>query len=175
VQTSDIAADAVDASKIPAGAVGSEEISDDAVAQSEIATDGVQAAEIADGSVDSGEVSDNSLFAADLGPSSVGSSEVVNNSLTTADVAGADVNGATISLGSGAVANGRCRDFSVGIGGAKAGEAVVFSVKAAIPEGILIYGQQVPSDGIVTMKVCNMSGITMAAISNLPVRVITFG
>jgi hypothetical protein len=175
VQTSDIAADAVDASKIPAGAVGSDEIATDAVGFDEIATDAVQAQQIANSSIDSGEIVDNSLLAADLAPTSVGSSEVANNSLTTADVAGADVNGGMINIGAGAVANGRCRDFAVGVGGAKAGEAVVFSIKAPIPEGILIYGQQVPSDGTVTMKVCNMSGTTMAAITNLPVRVITFG
>jgi hypothetical protein len=44
-----------------------------------------------------------------------------------------------------------------------------------VPQGILFYGVRVPSDGIVTMKVCNLSGGTMSAISNLPIRIVTFG
>lgn len=51
------------------------------------------------------------------------------NSLTTADVRGADVNGGHISIDGGAVANGRCRDFSMTIAGAHSGEAVVFSLQ----------------------------------------------
>ena len=39
----------------------------------------------------------------------------------------------------------------------------------------LIYGPRVPSNGHVMFDVCNFSGTTQAAISNLPVRVITFG
>jgi hypothetical protein len=39
----------------------------------------------------------------------------------------------------------------------------------------MISAQRVPSDGNVTLNVCNFSGTTQAAITNLPVRVITFG
>ena len=45
----------------------------------------------------------------------------------------------------------------------------------ALQDGVVIYGQRVPSDGHVTFSVCNFSGGTQAAISDIPVRVITFG
>jgi hypothetical protein len=126
-------------------------------------------------SVDGTNIVDGSIGALDLGTNSVDGSKVLNDSLTTADVAGADVNGATISIVAGAVANGSCEDFAVGISGAKAGEAVVFSIIGSVPEGVLIYGERVPSDNTVTTKVCNLSGAAMGAISELPIRVITFG
>lgn len=70
------------------------------------------------------------------------------------------------------VAAASSRDASVGR--AKAGQAVLFSVQAALQDGVMIYGQRVPSDGHVTFDVCNFSGTTEAAISDLPVHVLTF-
>lgn len=61
------------------------------------------------------------------------------------------------------------------MGGAKAGQAVLFSVQAALQDGVVIYGQRVPSDGHVTFDVCNFCGTTQAGISDLPVHVLTFG
>ena len=51
----------------------------------------------------------------------------------------------------------------------------MISNRAALPEGIVIYGARVPSADTVTMKVCNLSGATMAAIVDFPIRIITFG
>src|SRR3954447_3174095 len=151
----------------------------------DLATDSVNATEVADSSIDSGEIVDNSLFDSDLAANSVGASElqdgvvtgveVANNSLTTADIAGADVNGGHISIGGGSVGNARCKQFEASVGGAKAGEAVVFSAQGALQNGIVIYGQRVPTDGHVTFDVCNFSGTIQDAITNFPVRVITFG
>ena len=175
--------------------VFSDEIGSSAVNSAEITSDAVGPTEVAENAIDSGEIDDDTMTADDLAPSSVGSSElasgavtnaeigssavtgskVATNSLTTADIAGTDINPGIISLGSGEVANGRCEDFSIGVGGAKTGEAVVLSLKAAAPQGVLFYPVRVPSDGTVTLKICNLSGGTMPAISNLPIRVITFG
>ena len=80
-----------------------------------------------------------------------------------------------VSFGAGAVANGRCKDFEVSIGGAHAGEAVVFSLQSEPAEGMLFYGVRVPSDNHATLKLCNFTGGTSPAMSNVPVRVITFG
>jgi hypothetical protein len=191
---SEIADDAVGSAEIADGAVGSAELGADAVSgaavlnesltSADLGVDSVQATEIADGAIDSGEIFDNSLRDVDLAAGSVGSSElksnavdgskVANNSLTTADIAGADVNGGRISIPAGSVANGRCKQFDSIIGGAKAGEAVLYSTQAPLQNGIIIYGQRVPTNGHVTMNVCNFSGVTQAAIVNLPVRVITF-
>jgi hypothetical protein len=175
----------VKTSDIGNGQVRTADLATDSVGSDEIATNAVNATEIADSSIDTGEIVDNSLFAADLAPDSVGDSEladnavgganVASNSLTTADIAGADVNGGHISIGAGAVGNGRCRQVDAGVGGAKPGEGVVFSAQGALQNGILLYGQRVPSNGHVTFDVCNFSGTTQDAITSLPVRVITFG
>jgi hypothetical protein len=180
----DLADDAVTTDKVTNGAIGASDIGSSAVGQDEIATDGVAASEIADNSIDAGEIVDNSLGANDLAAGSVGTSElaanvvdsgkVVNNSLTTADVAGTDSNG-LISLGAGSVANGRCRDFDITVGGAHANEVVVISLRGAVPEGVLIYGTRVPADGHATMKTCNFTGGAFPALVDVPIRTITFG
>ena len=82
---------------------------------------------------------------------------MAGNSLTTADIAGADVNGGGIRVPTGYVPNGRCRQLDASVGGATAGEAVVFSIKAALQDGVVIYGQRVPRDGHVTFSVCNFA------------------
>ena len=195
VLNAEIGADAVDGSKILDAAIAQADLAGNSVGSAQIQTDGVGATEIANDSIDSGEIFNDSLFASDLAGSSVGTSElqdaavatadlansavtgakVAGNSLTTADIAGADVNGGGISVPTGYVPNGRCRQLDANVGGAKAGEGVVFSLKAALQDGVVIYGQRVPSDGHVTFSVCNFSGTTQAAISDIPVRVITFG
>jgi hypothetical protein len=164
------------------GGVSQSKLANDSVGPAQIQTDAVNATEIADSSIDSGEIIDNSLFASDLAPGSVGASElaanatdgskVLNNSLTTADVAGADVSGHVDLSG---VANGRCTQVTLNVSGAKTGETAIVSTQAAIQNGILFYAQQVPSDGHVMANICNFTGTTMTAISNLPVRVVTFG
>ncbi len=87
---------------------------------------------------------------------------------------GANVSGGGILVSAGYVPIGRCRQLEASIAGSKAGEAVMFSVQGALQDGIIIYGARVPSDGHVTFNVCNFSGVAQAAITNLPVHVITF-
>jgi hypothetical protein len=205
VLNQDLGADAVDASKVLDGSIAHADLSNDAVnsanvvneslTASDLATDSVAATEVANNSIDSGEISNESLLSSDLGSASVGASElqdaavgnaelasngvtgakVAGNTLTTADIAGADVNGGGIDVPTGYVPNGRCRQLDANVGGATAGEAVIFSIKAALQDGVVIYGQRVPSNGHVTFDVCNFSGATQAQIDDLPVRVITFG
>ena len=192
LQAVDLKADSVGASEIASTAVGVDEIGPDAVRAEEIQTDAVGPTEISDNAIDSGEISDNSLFATDLAPDSVGaseiaanavgaseiagggvgSSEIADNVITSADLAGGKSSG-SISLPAGAVANGRCKDYDATVGGAVAGDAVIFSIDGAVPEGILIYGVRVPANGHATVKVCNFTGGAMAAFTNLPVSVIT--
>jgi hypothetical protein len=90
------------------------------------------------------------------------------------DLEGADLSGGGISIPTGYVPNGRCRQLDASVGGAEAGQAVLFSVQAALQDGVVIYGQRVPSDGHVTFDVCNFSGTTQSAISDIPVHVLTF-
>src|SRR5438034_1258186 len=105
----------------------------------------------------------------------VGSSDIIDESILSQDLKNGEVNSGHISIGGGSVGNARCKQFDASVGGAKAGEAVVFSAQGALQNGILLYGQRVPSDGHVTFDVCNFSGTIQDAITNLPVRVITFG
>jgi hypothetical protein len=168
------------------------DLAPDSVGASEIATDAVGATELANNSIDGGEIVDNSLFAADLGISSVGASEIAtgavgaaeiatgavgaseiaNNTVSSADLAGGTSNGA-INIDAGSIANGRCTDLDTGVPGAVAGDAVIFSINGAAPAGVLFYGVRVPSNGHVTLKVCNFTGGAMPAIVGLPVSVIT--
>ena len=99
---------------------------------------------------------------------------MANNSLTTSDVAGADVSGA-ISLGSGSVGVGRCKSYDITTPGSLQNETVVISPRATLPPGMLMYGQRVPADGLSTMTVCNLSGATMPALTDFPIRTVTFG
>jgi hypothetical protein len=139
-----------------------------------IAAGSVTATELADGSVTNPKLADDAVTVAKIAASAVGSSEVANNSLTGSDLKGADVNGGGISVPTGYVPNGRCRQVDASVGGAEAGQAVLFSVQGALQDGVMIYGQRVPSDGHVTFDVCNFSGTTQTAVSDLPVHVLTF-
>jgi hypothetical protein len=158
-----------------ASAVGSSDIINKSIRSVDIKNGQVKSPDLAPGAVTGAKLLDESLTSADLATNSVGSGEILDNSLTTADIAGADVNGGGISVPTGFVPNGRCRQLDASVAGATAGQAVIFNVKAALQDGVVIYGQSVPSDGHVTFDVCNFSGATQAAISDLPVRVITFG
>lgn len=160
------------------------DVGPNAVGQSEIATDGVAATEIADNSIDTGEIVDNSLFAADLAPSSAGNSElaanavdsskVSDNTLTLSDLKGINTNG-SVSFTAGGIPIGGCKDFSISTGGSKVGEAVIVSLRGAVAEGMLFYGVRVATDDHAIMKVCNFTGATSPAITNLPIKVVTFG
>jgi methionine-rich copper-binding protein CopC len=131
--------------------------------------------DIVDGEVKTADIDAHAVRAGKIAEDAVTGAKVLDESLKAADLKGADVKGSSISLGAGAVANGRCKDFDVAIPGAQVGEAVVFSLIDAAPEGMLFYGVRVPTNNHVTLKVCNLSGGTFPEIANLDIRVITFG
>ncbi len=76
--------------------------------------------ELSTSAVGSEELATGAVTDAKIGSNAVSGAKVANNSLTSADVAGADVDG-TIQVPTGTVANGRCGNYSIGVGGAKAG------------------------------------------------------
>ncbi|MBV9485635.1 MAG: hypothetical protein JO246_06210, partial [Frankiaceae bacterium] len=159
----------------------SNSIADESITSSDLATDSVQATEIADSSIDSGEIVDNSLFASDLAPNSVGTSEitdgsvtgadVTNGSLTLSDLVGAHVTGAIgFSLGA-----GNCGTLDMSVSGAQVGQAVLFSFTGtAPPRGFLLSPLRVSATNTVTGIGCNVSGSAMS-VTNIGVRIITFG
>jgi hypothetical protein len=158
-----------------ANTIRSKDIVNGQVKSVDIGAGQVTSADLAMGSVRSHEISDGSVAGADVADNAISSNKVAADVLTSADIAGADVNGGGISVPTGYVPNGRCRQLDASVAGAKAGEAVLFSIQAALQDGVVIYGQRVSSDGHVMFDVCNFSGTTQVAISDLPVRIITFG
>jgi hypothetical protein len=72
------------------------------------------------------------------------------------------------------IPNGRCSQVTFGVSGARPGDTALVSIEAAIQNGILLYAQQVVSAGHVMVNACNFSGVAMTAISNFPVRIMTF-
>ena len=169
------AANTIFSKDIVNGQVKKADIGARAVSTGKIADGGVRPIDIADGAISGAKILDGAVANADLAGSAVTGAKVASNSLSTADIAGADVNGGGISIPAGYVPNGRCRQLDAAVGGATAGEAVVFSIQGPLQDGVVIYGQRVPSAGHVMFDVCNFSGVTQTAIADLPIRVITFG
>src|SRR4051812_37396278 len=88
----------------------------------------------------SSDIVDGEVKAVDIDANAVNSSKVLNNSLTGSDLKGADASAVKLSVAAGAVAKGRCKDIAKSVPGANAGEAVVVSLEAAAPKGMVIYG-----------------------------------
>jgi hypothetical protein len=184
VGNSELAADSVSFEQLVDQTVNTADLASNSISNAKIQRDAVREIEVADNAIDEGEVEDQSMGSAELATNSVTTGEladnavyginVANNSLTTADFAGTDASGA-ISLGAGAVGTGRCKTYDISVPGAVPGQGVIISTKAATQAGIMIYGQRVSGAGTVDMVVCNLSGTTQAAITNLPIRTITYG
>ena len=184
VGTLDIGTGAVTSTSVADNSLAMTDLGSNSVGSDEIATDAVNATEIADNSIDGGEIVDDSLGQSDIGPGGIGASEVADssltgtdiasNSITTADIAGTDASGA-ISLGTGAVANGRCNFYDISVPGAIADQTVIISARASMPTGQILYGVEVPSNDHVIMAACNFSGGTWVALSSFPIRTVTFG
>jgi hypothetical protein len=106
------------------------------------------------------------------GNGEVTSADIADDSLTAADLRGGQST-SFISLGTGFVANGSCRDTDIIVVGTHAGDAALFSVNGAISEEIVISAVRVQSDGHMTIKVCNFTGTTMTAINDLPIAAVS--
>jgi hypothetical protein len=170
VNTVDLHADAVDSSKVLDGSL----------AGTDVATGGLTGAAIGDGTLTGTDILDGSLTGPDIADSSLTGSDIATGSLLSSDIADhtitqTDINGTSHSgmISVGAIPNGRCVTITGSVGGAKAGDAAVLTTNGAIPAGMLLYAQRALAD-TVDIKVCNLTGATSAAISGLPVRVLTF-
>ena len=187
-----IAADAIDGANVFDSTIGAADLGFESVASGEIATDAVNGSEVSAGAIDSDEVLDNTLVASDLATGSVGEAEikadavnnaeidddsvnsakVANDSLTVHDIAGGASDGA-ITLNSGFVASGRCRDVGVSVPGAEVGDAVLFSVSTDLPDGILLTGVRVVTDDVIQGKACNFTGGVFPQLNNIQVAIVT--
>jgi hypothetical protein len=161
------------------GKVKAPDIARNAVTSPKIRTGAVTLTDIAPHAVDSTKVLGDSLTAGNLAADSVGGSELLANSVTTSDIADRTVNMDDIdgvdssgSISVGAVSDSRCVTISAGVPGARPGDVAVLTTNGVIPNGITISAQRALAD-TVHIKVCNLSGATSAAITDLPVRIIT--
>ena len=133
-----------------------------------LATGGAYAAN----TVRSKDIVDGQVKALDLHKNAVTSKTVKDGTLALVDMVGADLSG-KVSLSG--IANGRCSQVTFSVAGALAGEVPVIVPLAPVQNGITLQAAGVPADGNVLVNVCNLSGTTMTAISDLPVRVVTLG
>lgn len=168
------AANTVFSSDIVDGEVKNADLASGAVTSATIRNADIRGADLAANVVDSSKVLDESIRGADIGSSAVTGSEVATNSLTTSDIAGAAAS-PNVTIPAGFVANGRCRQLSVSVPGANVGEPALIATNGALQNGVFMYAMRVSTAGTVVISLCNFSGTTMAAISDLPVRVVTFG
>lgn len=190
----DLAPGAVDSASVFDNSLTESDLATNSVSSLEIASNAVGPTEIADNSIDGGEIVDNSVMAPDIATNAVGSSEILDSSIGIGDIANSAITGTDIADGSvtlgdlkggestgsitllaGSVANGRCIHRGVAVPGAMVDEAVVFSLRATPPAGMIFYGVRVPVNGQVTMAVCNFTGGASPAIPSLGVHIVTFG
>jgi hypothetical protein len=193
VTTNKLRDDAVDGTKIFDSTVSAADLGFASVASGEIATDAVNGSEVAANAIDSDEILDNSLTLFDLGQNSVNGPEITNGAVSSTELGdnsvepakipngsiraiefdGGRSNGA-ITLNSGFVANGRCRDVGISVPGADPGDAVLFSVNTDLPDGILLSGVRVIDDDVIQGKACNLTGGVFPQLNNIQVAIVTF-
>jgi hypothetical protein len=162
VKTQDLAADAVTSPKILDGGVKVTDINDGAVTN----------AKIRDGAVTNFKLGSGVVTHSKLGPDSIDGSNVAANSLTLSDILGADKS-ASISFSLGANA---CGNLSFAVPGAQVGQVVLFSFtgSTAVPTTVVFGGVRVTAANTVVVRACNV-GASAMSVSNLGVRIVTFG
>ena len=107
-----------------------------------------------------------------LGASSIDGSNVAAESLSLSDIVGANKSGA-ISFSRAA---NSCGTLTLSVSGAQVGQVVLFSFtgSTAIPTTVAFGGVRVTAANTVELKACNV-GASAVSVSNLGIRVVTFG
>ena len=182
VKTPDIANNAVTTGKIRNGQVGNVDLGANAVDGAKILDGSVTSADLGNGAVTSSNLGDGSVtnfkIAAGavthskLGPSSIDGSNVAAESLSLSDILGANKSGAIgFSMGANA-----CGNLNLGVSGAQVGQVVLFSFTGStpIPATVVFGGVMVTAANTVVVRACNV-GASAVSVSNLGIRVVTFG
>jgi hypothetical protein len=199
VHTLDVDDDAVTAEKIATGAVASAEVldaslsgidvSNSSLTGDDVASSSLTGIDVANSSLTSSDVLDETLGTADIGDgglntsdlaiSSITGSRIAASAVTTSDIANRTVNADDLdaadrsgSIDVGAISNGRCATITGNVSGAEPGDVAMLTTNGSIPNGMVIYAQRALTDQV-HIKVCNLTGATSAAITDLPVRVVT--
>jgi hypothetical protein len=86
-------------------------------------------------------------------------------------VTGANVTG---HISFSAIAPNSCGNLTLSVSGATVGDAGIISTSGTLPSGMTLNFIGVTSAGHATGRACNHTGSTSTAVSDLPVRVVTF-
>jgi hypothetical protein len=174
------AANAVRSRDIVNGQVKASDIGRKAVTSPKIKAGAVDGTKVLSDSLTAGNLAADSVAGSELAADSVGGSELLANSVTTSDIADGtvsmdDIDGVARSgsISVGAISDGRCTTITASVPGAEPGDVAVLTTNGSIANGMTMSAQRALTD-TVHVKVCNLSGATSAAITDLPVRIITF-
>ncbi len=142
------------------------------------AADTVFSADIVDGEVKSVDIGNNQVRSNKIGAGQV-TTDIATGSRTTGDIADRTVDADDLdgtdrsgSISVGAISNGRCITITGNVSGADPGDIAMTTVNGTIPSGMTIHAQRALTDQVL-IKACNLTGATSAAITSLPVRVLT--
>jgi hypothetical protein len=146
------------------------------VGTKQLKTGAVTAPKIANGAVHARALAPRSVGRSQLGLNAVRSVNVARDSLSLADLVGADVHG-SIHGDAGAVAANSCTTADLVAGGAKVGQAVLFTFIGSTPPppGLVFEPLKVTSPDHISLRFCNPTGVASPAFSNVGVRVVMFG
>jgi hypothetical protein len=169
VRSSDIVNGQVKTVDIKKNAVTSPTIKKGAVTLSDIAPDAVDGTKVLADSLTSGDLAVDSVTGSELAANSVTTSDITDRTVNMNDIFGVDLSG---SIDVGAIADGRCTTITGSVAGAEPGDVAVLTIDGTLPGGMTISAQRALTDAV-HIKVCNLSGATSAAITDLPVRIIT--
>jgi hypothetical protein len=189
VTTSDLGADSVDSSKVLDSSLIGSDISNSSLTGDDVASSSLTGIDVSNGSLTSSdildeslgttEIADGGLNTSDLAISSITGSRIAASAVTTSDIANRTVNMDDIdgadrsgSISVVAISADRCATITGSVSGAEPGDVAMLTTNGSIPNGMMIYAQRALTDAV-HIKVCNLSGATSAAITDLPVRVVT--
>ena len=146
------------------------DISNGSLTGSDILDESLGTTDIGDGGLNTSDLAISSITGSRIAASAVTTSDIANRTVNMDDIDGADRSG---SISVGAISHGRCATITGSVSGAQPGDVAVLTINGSIPNGMTIQAQRALTDAV-HIKVCNLTGATSAAISDLPVRVVTF-
>jgi hypothetical protein len=180
IANADLAADSVNGASVVNSSLTGDDVASSSLTGIDVANGSLTSSDILDETLGTTKIADGGLNTSDLAISSITGSRIAASAVTTSDIANRTVNMDDIdgadrsgSIDVGAISNGRCATISGSVTGAQPGDAAVLTTNGAIPTGMTITAQRALTDAV-HIKVCNLTGATSAAITDLPVRVITF-
>ena len=185
----DLGADAVDGSKVLDASLTGADVANSTLTGDDVASSSLTGIDVSNGSLTSSDILDETLGTtkiadggintSDLAISSITGSRIAASAVTTSDIANRTVDADDLnasdrsgSISVGAISNGRCSTITGSVSGAEAGDVALLTTNGSIPNGMMIYAQRALTDQV-HIKVCNLTGATSAAITDLPVRVLT--